>query len=130
MEKTLIGFGVEVEIVRHAAAEKSTKIEETVEQAIALLYAPVACIYYLVQSKIHQKKAQYAVVIPVITNLESYALQRLELNHLSYQELYVTGTGDAGLKSLYYLANSKTTDSKQAVRVSQPKYSVPVYPHF
>jgi CRISPR-associated protein Cas8a1/Csx13 len=97
-------------IVRHAAADKSTKIEETVEQAIALLYAPVACIYYLVKSKIHQKKAQYAVVIPLITNLESYALQRLELNHLSYQELYVTGTGDAGLKSLYYLATSQTTD--------------------
>lgn len=100
-------------IVRHSAADKSTKIEETVEQAIALLYAPVACIYYLVQSKIHQKKAKYAVVIPVITNLESYALQRLELNHLNYKELSVTGTGDAGLKSLYYLANSKTTDSNK-----------------
>jgi CRISPR-associated protein Cas8a1/Csx13 len=52
--------------VRHAAFEKQTKFEETPERALALLFSPVACQYFVLPSHSHKKRAQYALVIPEV----------------------------------------------------------------
>jgi len=43
---------------RHVAFSADTSFEETPEQALLLLFAPV-CYYFLLRSKLRDKRAQY-----------------------------------------------------------------------
>jgi CRISPR-associated protein Cas8a1/Csx13 len=87
-------------VVRHFAFEKDTKFEESVVLAIALLFAPVACQYFFVRSRIQIKQTKYALVIPEVTNLELFAQSYGNLGNLSYKYFYVSSLGEAGLKCL------------------------------
>lgn len=51
-------------VVRHVAFSSDTSFEETPEQALILLFAPVACYYYILRSRLRAKRAQYALVVP------------------------------------------------------------------
>jgi CRISPR-associated protein Cas8a1/Csx13 len=83
--------------VKHYAYKKETQFTETIERAIALLYAPVACVYFMAsRSRLHNTKSQYCLVVPNITDLESYARQRKKLNDWNYQQFMVSGYSDAG----------------------------------
>ncbi|MEW6496221.1 MAG: type I-MYXAN CRISPR-associated Cas8a1/Cmx1 [Cyanobacteriota bacterium] len=89
-------------VVRHIAFSADTSFEETPEQALMLLFAPVACCYFLLQSKLQDKKAQFALVIPEVTDLEKYAKyrQRPSLKNAGYKSFYASSLGDAGLQFL------------------------------
>lgn len=91
-------------VVRHIAFSSNTSFEETPEQALILLFAPVACYYYILKSRLRDKRAQYALVVPAITNLEKYAhyRQNKHLRYANYKDFHASGLGDAGLRFLTY----------------------------
>lgn len=88
--------------VRHIAFSSDTSFEELPENAFILLFAPVACYYYILRSKLRDKRAQYALVIPEVTDLEKYAMyrQNQHLRNASYKDFHASGLGDAGLRFL------------------------------
>ncbi|MGF1576838.1 MAG: type I-MYXAN CRISPR-associated Cas8a1/Cmx1 [Cyanophyceae cyanobacterium] len=104
--------------VRHTAFTSDTGFEESPQLAFALLYAPVACYYYILRSRLRDQRAQYALVIPEITNMETYAKYRQDphLRHASYQDFHATGLGDAGLRFLTY---QNVADAAQTFQVSR-----------
>ncbi len=76
--------------------------------AIALLFAPVACFYFIApKSRLHERSKQYCLVIPDITDLALYARQRQKLNNWDYQMFYASGYSDAGFRLLTQLATSR-----------------------
>jgi CRISPR-associated protein Cas8a1/Csx13 len=89
-------------VVRHVAFSSDTSFEELPENAFVLLFAPVACYYYILRSGLRDKRAQYALVIPEITDLEKYARyrQHQHLRHATYKDFHASGLGDAGLRFL------------------------------
>ncbi|MDJ0632629.1 MAG: type I-MYXAN CRISPR-associated Cas8a1/Cmx1 [Xenococcaceae cyanobacterium MO_188.B29] len=87
--------------VKHYAYKKETQFTETRERAIALLYAPVACLYFITpKSHLNDTKTQYCLVIPAITDLELYARQRQKMNNWDYQQFLASGYSDAGFRLL------------------------------
>ena len=87
--------------VKHYAYKKETQFTETIERAIALLYAPVACLYFIApKSYLHDTKTQYCLVIPEIKDLESYARQRQKTKSWNYQHFLASGYSDAGFRLL------------------------------
>lgn len=89
-------------VVRHVAFSSDTSFEELPEDAFVLLFAPVACYYYILRSKLRDKRAQYALVIPEITDLEKYAQyrQNQNLRYATYKDFHASSLGDAGLRFL------------------------------
>ncbi|MHC5674846.1 type I-MYXAN CRISPR-associated Cas8a1/Cmx1 [Nostoc sp.] len=89
-------------VVRHVAFSSDTSFEELPENAFLLLFAPVACYYYILRSKLRNKRAQYALVVPEITDLEKYAQyrQNQHLRYATYKDFHASGLGDAGLRFL------------------------------
>jgi CRISPR-associated protein Cas8a1/Csx13 len=91
-------------VVRHVAFSADTSFEEPPENAFVLLFAPVACYYYNLRSRLRDKRAQYALVVPEILDLEQYAnyRQNSNLRDAAYQDFYACSLGDAGLRFLTY----------------------------
>lgn len=91
-------------VVRHVAFSSDTSFEELPEHALVLLFAPVACYYYILRSKLRDKRAQYALVVPEVTDLERYAQYRQNphLRNATYKDFHASGLGDAGLRFLTY----------------------------
>jgi len=91
-------------VVRHNAFPSDTSFEESPEMAFILLYAPVSCCYYILRSRLRDQKAQYALVVPEITDMEVYASYRQDpqLRYAAYQDFHASSLGDAGLRFLTY----------------------------
>ena len=91
-------------VVRHVAFAADTSFEESPENAFVLLFAPVACYYYTLRSRLRDKRSQYALVVPEIIDLQLYAKyrQNSNLRNAAYQDFYACGLGDAGLRFLTY----------------------------
>ncbi|GAB4525441.1 MAG: type I-MYXAN CRISPR-associated Cas8a1/Cmx1 [Pleurocapsa sp.] len=97
--------------LKHEAFAR-TQFKESLERAIALLFAPVACLYFInPKSHLHETKTQYCLVIPDITNLKLYAKQRKKLNSWNYQQFSASGYSDAGMR---FLANQRVSNLAQA----------------
>lgn len=96
--------------IKHKAFSK-TQFKETLERTIALLFAPIACLYFIYpKSRLYETKTQYCLVIPEIMDLKSYAKQRKKLNSWNYLQFSSSGFSDAGLR---FIANQKSTDLAQ-----------------
>ena len=94
-----------------------TQFTETIERAIALLYAPVACFYFISpKSYLHDTKTQYCLVVPEIKDLESYARQRQKLNSCDYQQFLASGSSDAGFRLLTQQATLQTIQQNNLKR--------------
>lgn len=91
-------------VVRHVAFSTDTSFEEPPENAFVLLFATVACYYYSLRSRLRDKRAQYALVVPEILDLQQYAQYRRNSNlrNAAYQDFYACSLGDAGLRFLTY----------------------------
>ncbi|MBG1257680.1 type I-MYXAN CRISPR-associated Cas8a1/Cmx1 [Nostoc commune] len=98
----VVGWLYPGSVVRHVAFTQKTKFEEKPQLAFALLYAPVACHYFVLRSHTQPQHPQYAVVIPEVTNLEIYAQQYWNLGNLDYKHSHVSSLGDAALRFLTY----------------------------
>lgn len=95
--------------VKHYAYKKETQFTESIERAIALLYAPVACLYFIApKSRLHDTKTQYCLVIPEITDLKSYTRQRQKMSSWNYQQFLASGYSDAGFRLLTQQAALRT----------------------
>jgi len=92
-------------VVRHIAFSSSTSFEEPPDAVFVLLFAAVACCYYSIRSKLRDKRAEYALVIPEITDLAAYANWRChrKWREEGYKDFFASGLGDAGLKFLTYI---------------------------
>ena len=107
-------------VVRHYAFKEQTQFEETLEQALALLFAPVACQYFVLPLHSHKKRAQYALVIPEVADLELYAERCWALRNFGYKNLQASSLGDAGLRFLTHeitleLARHNQVDQCQVI---------------
>ena len=91
-------------IVRHARAQKKTKLEEKPKYALALLFVPVVCQYcllHLASEDIKRKKIhRYLLVIPEVTDFEDASQRRWRLQQLETKQFHVSSMGEGGL--LYY----------------------------
>lgn len=109
--------------VRHARIDKITKIEEKVEYALALLFLPLVCQYYILESDYtqnHNKRpTKYLIVIPEINNLETLAQRCWKLQNISYQDYYVTNLGEAALKYYYYTQSLNSPRNNHYCQVFQ-----------
>jgi CRISPR-associated protein Cas8a1/Csx13 len=106
--------------VRHAMLEKYTKLEEKVEYALALLFLPVACQYFILHSNASKfdtkQPTKYIIVIPEVTNLTIAAQRCWELRRLDYKDFHVTSLGEAALK---YYSYDQIEDSNEYHQVCQ-----------
>lgn len=89
-------------VVRHVAFSGQTSFEETPAQALALLFAPVACQYFVLRSVLRDKRAQYAVVVPEVTDMAVYTRRRSQFSTFGYKDFYASGLGDAALRFLTF----------------------------
>jgi CRISPR-associated protein Cas8a1/Csx13 len=92
----------------HEALGAKTKLEETPEGLIALAFAPIACSYYKVRSRLKQTKSLWALIIPDIDNLENFANSKQNQEQIRYLDYFASGISDASLKYLTALAGAKT----------------------
>jgi len=92
--------------VRHAILDKYNKLEEKVEYALALLFLPIVCQYFILHSnysKVDAKQpAKYVVIIPEVTNLRTATQRCWELRRLDYKDFPVTSWREAVLKYYSY----------------------------
>jgi CRISPR-associated protein Cas8a1/Csx13 len=86
--------------VRHTAFSNDTSFEEPAHLALILLFAPVACCYFVLRSRLREQRAQYALVIPEIRDLEKYTKYRRSLRNRAFKEFWASSVGDAGLQFL------------------------------
>ncbi|MGK7894183.1 MAG: type I-MYXAN CRISPR-associated Cas8a1/Cmx1, partial [Xenococcus sp. (in: cyanobacteria)] len=104
---------------KHYAFKQQTQFTETLERALALLFAPVACFYLIApKSYLHDTKTQYFLVIPDITDLQLYLLQRKEFNNWDYQNFYASGYSDASLR---FLLNQRTINLLRENKIKRCK---------
>jgi CRISPR-associated protein Cas8a1/Csx13 len=92
----------------HEALGAKTKLEETPAGLITLAFAPIACSYYRVRSRLKQTKSLRALIIPDIENLEDFAHSRKQQEQVRYLDYFASGISDASLKYLTALAGAKT----------------------
>jgi CRISPR-associated protein Cas8a1/Csx13 len=82
--------------------------EESPKGFIPLLFLPIACNYYLLQS------GRYALVIPEVKNLKSWVYRRRQLSNRSYRDFRSPSAGEAGLR---LLLEESLADSLQLQKV-------------
>ncbi len=86
-----------------------TEFEETPERLIALLFAPVACLYYQVTQRMGDGRLQWstAIVAPDVTDIPSFSRSYHHYLQCRVRSLYAAGVGDAGLSALVALKGER-----------------------
>jgi CRISPR-associated protein Cas8a1/Csx13 len=94
-------------VVRHVLHNKDTTLTSNSEKILALIFAPVASLFFLLSHRNNDgkfdKRKVAALVLPHIQNLESF--HRCYRRYLTspVQKLFVNGLSDAGLTALTLL---------------------------
>lgn len=84
---------------RHVV-HSNTKLNETTELALALMFAPVGVAYYIIKSRAKGRKARLAMIIPEIRDLELYAEIRRTIAAQGTLELTASSASDAALRMM------------------------------
>lgn len=84
----------------HNAFGERTKFEVTPEKAFLLLFAPVACWYFMLPTDSGDRAAQYALVLPTVNDLAAYAEIDRAIRSASYEHYWAANLEEAGLKLL------------------------------
>ncbi len=87
-----------------------TKLNESPELALALLFAPVGVIYYTIKSYAKGRKARLAMIVPNIEDLAIYSEVRQAFARLSVSELTASSSSDAALRMLVTIAGNNATN--------------------
>lgn len=97
----------------HVALSGKTKLEESPQGVIALAFAPIACSYYKIRSRLKQDKHLWALVIPEVEDLEAFMQVKMEAGsqEVHFDDYYASGLSDASLRDLTRLAGDKATRS-------------------
>ncbi len=95
----LAGWHLPGGAVRHVGlGQSSTALEESPEGALALWFAPIGAVYFVIPRPGRRK--YYTLVLPEVSDLEKYAQVRACFLRYGVQQLYLAGTADAGLRVL------------------------------
>lgn len=93
---------------RHEIYDNTT-LYEPVENALALMYAPVGVVYYRIRSRAKSKKARYAMVIPEIKDLTAYCDRyRRNVPINDSLEMTASSASDAALRFITQLVGRET----------------------
>jgi CRISPR-associated protein Cas8a1/Csx13 len=84
---------------RHVA-HGDTQLSEPAEAALALMFAPVGVIYYMLKSRAKGRKARLAMLVPEIQDLELYAEIRQVFAAQGVLELTASSASDAALRMI------------------------------
>lgn len=97
---------------RHVALGGATQLQESPAGLIGLLFAPIACSYYQVRSRLKATKCRWALIIPHILDLKAFAdiRQTQGFQVVSYDKFFASGVSDASLQYLTAVAATKTAD--------------------
>lgn len=87
-----------------------TKLNETLQLALALLFAPVGVIYYLIKSYAKGRKARLAMIVPEIKDLATYSEIRQVFASQGVLDLTASSSSDAALRMLVTIAGDRTTN--------------------
>lgn len=94
-------------VVRHVVHSNTTALTAAPKEFLALLYAPVGSLYFLISHKDrdgkYDKRKGAALVLPHINNLANYSTNYSRFLDSPVQRLFVDGLGDAGLMALTLL---------------------------
>ena len=85
-------------VERHVAHGQVTKLEESPERALPLLFLPVGAIFFQINRRSGGIRPQYAMVIPELLNLRGYARARRHLLRFGVSQLQAGGTSVAALR--------------------------------
>jgi CRISPR-associated protein Cas8a1/Csx13 len=92
-----------------------TEIEETPSKILCLLFAPVACLYFRISHRgadgKRDKRRGTAIVLPHITDLESYARAYRRYLTSPIERLNADGLGDAGLNALLSMKSEEKIEA-------------------
>lgn len=100
---SVAGWGFPGGAVRHTAFTKDTELREPLERALCLLFAIVGALYFRLRGRGAGVRANYALVIPEITNLEQYRSMRSQFGRFGAERFLVAGRAEAGLQVLLEL---------------------------
>ncbi|MBX9695863.1 MAG: type I-MYXAN CRISPR-associated Cas8a1/Cmx1, partial [Cyanobacteria bacterium] len=103
---------------RHVAYG-STKLNEPLELALALLFAPVGVVYYVVKSRAKGRKTRLAMLIPQINNLAEYSYFRCVLATHGEFDMTASSSSDAVLRMLTAIKANKVSNEYTQV-TNQP----------
>jgi len=93
---------------RHVAFTR-TKLDEPSQRAICLVFAPVGCLYFLLNRGGFDQRYAAALVIPNVTDLAEYCeLRRLGLR-THVDEKWAAGSSDAALRFALLLEEARQT---------------------
>jgi len=94
---------------RHVA-HKATTLNESLNLALMLLYAPVGVVYYLIRSKARGRKSRLALLIPEIKNLKTYSEVRQVIASQGVIDLTASSSTDAALRMLIALESNSSSN--------------------
>lgn len=86
-------------VQRHVALAE-TRLEEPPTRALALRYAPIGAIFFLVQSRRRIARPQFCVVLPRFDDLAEYADFREQIAAYPWERFHVAGPSAAALRVL------------------------------
>ena len=93
---------------RHSALGRATALEEPLNRWLALLFAPVGCLYFETKSHFSSGfRPRYAIVIPDVLNLQEYAELRTLFAHAGTETFKVAGLSEAVLRVITGLESSR-----------------------
>ncbi len=116
----LVGWLFPGAVVRHVAFGNATAMDESPARALALVFAPVGCFFFKLQSRSLPRKARAAIVVPEFDSLDAYASAREgQATQVRTGDVIVTGAGHAALQLL------ATLESRHLIRTHRlPRLSV------
>ena len=94
---------------RHVAHTETT-LNESLNLALTLLFAPIGVIYYLIRSKARGRKSRLAMLIPEIKDLNAYAEVRQVIASQGVIDLTASSSSDAALRMLIALESNSSSN--------------------
>lgn len=86
--------------VRHCRFTAETALDDPPERALALWFAPMGCFFRHLRSRRVGRKARFALLVPEITDLPTFARVRRAALELNVNDAVLTGAGHAALELL------------------------------
>lgn len=95
---------------RHVV-HNDTKLNESWESALALLFAPVGVVYYTIKSRARGRKARLAMLVPEIKDLALYADIRQAFALHGVFEMTASSASDAALRMLAEIEANRASNT-------------------
>lgn len=90
---------------------KDTKLNELMEPAFALLFAPIGVIYYSIRSRARGRKARLAMLVPEIRDLAVYAEIRQAFAAHGVFDMTASSASDAALRMLSAIEANRASNT-------------------